>query len=69
MINGSCAEEIKGMISYPCCPKHKVMAYASARGRVSSKCPNCGKFVTFDYDLMTVRRHIVGGADRTLLSV
>ena len=27
MINGSCAEEIKGMISYPCCPKHKVMAY------------------------------------------
>lgn len=27
MINGSCAEEIKGMISYPCCPKHKVIRY------------------------------------------
>lgn len=53
MISGSCAEKIKGMISYPCCPKNKVMAYASARGRVSTKCPNCGKFVVFDYDLMT----------------
>ena len=53
MINSSCAEKIKGMISYPCCPKNKEMAYESARGRVSSKCPNCGKFVVFDYDLMT----------------
>lgn len=49
----SAAEELKGMISYPCCPKEKIMPYISARGVISNKCPKCGKFAMFDLDLMT----------------
>lgn len=45
-------EELKGYISFPCCPSQKKMVYASGRGRVSDKCPGCGKFAVFDLDEM-----------------
>lgn len=41
-----------GFINYPCCPGEKVMVEKGAVGRVSQKCPNCGKFVVFDYKKM-----------------
>ena len=44
---------VKGMISYPCCPKETVMVYRDAHGQASNKCPRCGKFARFDYDRMT----------------
>lgn len=28
------------------------MVYADAHGRVSNKCPKCGRFAVFDYDEM-----------------
>ena len=46
------AQQVKGMISFPCCPKESVMVYADAHGRVSIKCPKCGRFAVFDYDEM-----------------
>lgn len=49
----SVAEELKGVIPYPCCPKEKIMPYAGARGVISNKCPKCGRFAMFDLDLMT----------------
>ena len=52
-MSSSCAEAIKGLIPFPCCPGEKVMAYESSRGKVSNKCPRCGKFALFDYDEMT----------------
>ena len=53
MILGTEAEKIKGQIVFPCCPKEKTMAYESSHGRISCKCPNCGKFALMDFDLMT----------------
>lgn len=47
------AEKLKGLISFPCCPKEKAMAYESSHGRISLKCPKCGRFVIFDLDKMT----------------
>ncbi len=44
--------EVKGMISYPCCPKETVIVFMNAHGQVSIKCPRCGKFARFDYDRM-----------------
>lgn len=46
------AEKLKGQIPFPCCSKEKVMAYESSRGRVSLKCPRCGRFAIFDFDEM-----------------
>ena len=43
---------VKGMISYPCCPKETVIVFLNAHGQVSIKCPKCGKFARFDYDRM-----------------
>lgn len=51
-MSGSAAEGLKGMIPYPCCPKEKIMPYASARGIISNKCPKCGKFAMFNLDTM-----------------
>jgi len=42
-------------IPYPCCPKEKVVAYPTAHGCSSIKCPNCGKYAVFDYDNLTAR--------------
>ena len=44
--------EVKGMISYPCCPKETVIVFMNAHGQASIKCPRCGKFARFDYDRM-----------------
>lgn len=49
-------EKLKGAISFPCCRKEKKMVYAGARGRVSDKCPRCGKTSLFDLEKMTSRR-------------
>ncbi len=46
------AEKLRGQILFPCCPKQKTMAFVSSHGRASIKCPNCGKFATFDFDRM-----------------
>ncbi len=43
---------VKGMISYPCCPKETVIVFLNAHGQASIKCPKCGKFARFDYDRM-----------------
>ena len=45
-------DELKGMISYPCCKAQKAMVYMNAHGQSSHKCPNCGKVTVFDYDKM-----------------
>lgn len=42
----------KGYISFPCCPKEKIIPYNGAVGYVSIKCPNCGGFITFDLENM-----------------
>ena len=56
---------VKGMIPYPCCPKERVMVFRGAHGRVSNKCPRCGRFARFDYDLMTASEvRAVRGATR-----
>ncbi len=49
------AAEVKGMISFPCCPKESVLVYAETHGRCSQKCPCCGRFAIFDYDGMTAK--------------
>ena len=46
------AKRVKGIISFPCCPKESVMVYADSHGHVSNKCPKCGRFAVFDYDEM-----------------
>ena len=50
-------EEIKGIIHFPCCHKEKKLVFISGRGRVSDKCPRCGKIALFDMDMMTSRRY------------
>lgn len=52
---GSCAEQLKGMIKYPCCPKKKAAVEYNAHGCATHQCPNCGKFVEFNYDDMTAK--------------
>ena len=44
---------VKGMVSYPCCPRETVIVFLNAHGQASIKCPRCGKFARFDYDRMT----------------
>ncbi len=50
-------EKEKGIIPFPCCEKEKKLVFISGRGRVSDKCPCCGKIALFDLDLMTARRY------------
>ncbi|MDO4977889.1 MAG: hypothetical protein Q4E53_11575 [Eubacteriales bacterium] len=45
--------KVRGNIPYPCCPKEKNVVYEGAKGKNSSKCPRCGRFILFDYDQMT----------------
>ena len=52
MENMSSAEKLKGFIPFPCCEKEKMMVGATCHGKVSSKCPRCGKFSIFDFDKM-----------------
>ena len=52
---GTCAEEFRDMIPYPCCPQRKAGVENSARGRATHQCPNCGKYVEFDYDALTAK--------------
>lgn len=48
-------ERIRTMIAYPCCPKHKAGVEPDAHGKATHPCPNCGKFVEFDYDELTAK--------------
>ena len=54
-MTGSCVEQFRAMIPYPCCPQHKAGVEMSAHGRASHPCPNCGKFIEFDYDNLTAK--------------
>ena len=54
-MTGSCVEQFRDMIPYPCCPQYKAGVEMSAHGRASHPCPNCGKFVEFDYDNLTAK--------------
>lgn len=57
------AYEIKGMISYPCCNKEKIIVYAGATGKSSNKCPRCGRYAVFDFDNMTsIQAEVARGA-------
>lgn len=53
---GTSAVKLKGMIPYPCCPQKKAAVEMGASGCATHQCPNCGKFVEFNYDLMQARR-------------
>ena len=50
---GNTPGNIKGMISYPCCPKQSAIVYEGAHGSASIQCSNCRKFLLLDYDTMT----------------
>lgn len=52
---GSAAEQIKGMIIYPCCSNKKAMVKFGASGKATHPCPQCGKFIEFDYDTMSAQ--------------
>lgn len=52
MEKGNLAYKLKGMISFPCCSKEKIMAYEGSSGKSSIKCPKCGRYAIFDYDKM-----------------
>lgn len=52
---GNCAEQFRTMISYPCCPQRKAGVEMRAQGRATHQCPNCGKYVEFDYNNETAR--------------
>ena len=46
-------EDVRGIISFPCCPKQTAVVSKDAHGRVSVQCANCGKFLLIDNDKMT----------------
>jgi hypothetical protein len=52
---GTCAEQFVDMIPYPCCPQHKAGVELSAHGKATHQCPNCRKYVEFDYDNRTAK--------------
>lgn len=54
-MTGSCAEKFRGMIPYPCCPQYKAGVEFSAHGRATHRCPNCGKYIEFDYDKLEAK--------------
>ncbi len=54
-MTGTCAEQFVDMIPYPCCSQHKAGVEASAHGKATHQCPNCRKYVEFDYDKRTAR--------------
>lgn len=45
-------KDVEGYIPYPCCSKEKMLASFGVSGRVSVKCPKCGKFAEFNLDSM-----------------
>lgn len=51
----SCTEQIKGMITYPCCPQKKAVVEYNAHGCATHPCPNCGKYIEFNYDTMKAK--------------
>lgn len=50
------AYKVKGIISFPCCIKEKIVVYEGTYGISSNKCPRCGKYAIFDYENMTSKR-------------
>ena len=52
------AEKLKGRFHFLAVPREKAMAYESSHGRVSLKCPRCGRFAIFDFDEMIA--HLAG---------
>ena len=46
-------DKFKGRIPFPCCPQKSAIVSMDAHGKISVQCPNCGKFVLMDQDLMT----------------
>lgn len=49
------AEQIRGMITYPCCPHKKAVVKYNAHGCAIHPCPNCGKYIEFIYDSMEAK--------------
>ena len=65
---GTCAEELKGWISYPCHEKHKAMVFKGAHGLASYECPQCHNMAIFDFDNMTARpSKMIRGATRKFM--
>ena len=44
----STTEQIKGMITYPCCPQKKAVVKYNAHGCATHPCPRCGKYIEFN---------------------
>ena len=60
-------ESFEKMIAYPCCPKEKVLVTKDSKGIISQRCPNCKKFVIFNFDNMTAHlSHPIRGAAKRL---
>lgn len=55
-MHGTIAQRLKGIITFPCCHREKILVYELSRGRSSNKCPRCGEYAIFDYDQMTAER-------------
>ena len=53
MESSNLAYKLKGMISFPCCQKEKIIVYEGSSGKCSIKCPRCGHYAVFDYNEMT----------------
>lgn len=53
--------KMDGMIPFPCCSKEKAGYYSDSHGHSSIKCPRCGKYAIFDWDL---KRSYPGSAER-----
>lgn len=51
----STTEQIKGMITYPCCPQKKAAVKYNAHGCATHPCPRCGKYIEFNYDSMEAK--------------
>ena len=45
----SCGDNNFAIFTYPCCPKEKLLFGPGMGGWASVKCPNCGKFILFDF--------------------
>lgn len=55
-MHGIIAQRLKGIITFPCCHREKILVYELSRGRTSNKCPHCGEYAIFDFDNMTAVR-------------
>ena len=47
------SDSLKGMIQFPCCTNNKALVHKGASGKASIPCTRCGKYILFDYDIMT----------------